>query len=109
MGVLRANVEQLAIAGNQVVGHGEDLAAGHLAADNRIEAANAAWIGSSAAALSARTTRWRQTTTTLLARVSDHAQGLHAAAYAYGENEDARATDFTALSRAAGTAQTGRA
>ncbi|MEZ0362674.1 hypothetical protein ACAG26_03105 [Mycobacterium sp. pUA109] len=64
----------------QVGGHGDDLAARHLAADNRIEAAAPGWAGRSAAALSARAARWAAASTAMVGRVGAHATDLHTGA-----------------------------
>lgn len=74
MGTLRVNVEAMVSSANHVIGQGEDLATEHLASSNKIESANAQWVGTSAPALMARAAQWTQTSSTLLARLSDHAQ-----------------------------------
>jgi uncharacterized protein YukE len=95
--VLKANIEHLATSGVAVTGHGEDLAAQHSAADGRIEAAQRGWQGLSAVAMSARTEAWRSTTSALLARMSDHAQGLHSTALEFVEMESTNAEIFESL------------
>jgi hypothetical protein len=77
---LRVNVEQLVTAAVQVAGHGEALAARHLAADNQLEWAARGWAGGSAAALGRRAELWRDQSNRLVARVGGHANGLHSSA-----------------------------
>lgn len=86
---LRVNIEDLVASGVAATNHGEDVATRHAAADNKIDVAQFGWQGLSAAALGACTQSWRSTTTTLLARISDHAQGLHGSARAFAEMESA--------------------
>jgi uncharacterized protein YukE len=84
---LRVNIEDLVASGVAVTNHGEEVAARHAAADSRVEAAQFGWQGLSSAALSACAESWRTTTSTLLTRMSDHAQGLHGSAHAFAEME----------------------
>ncbi len=88
MSALRANVEALAVSGTAVSGHGETMATAHAAADGQVSCAQAGWQGTSAAALAAKAATWTKTTGALLARLSDHAQGLHTGAAAYVEGEE---------------------
>ena len=53
-----ADLEDLVASAVTATGHGEDLAAAHLAADGRIEAAALGWTGRSAAALAQRAAHW---------------------------------------------------
>jgi WXG100 family type VII secretion target len=85
--LLRVDIEQLISAGTAVVGHGEDVAMKHAAADAQIDAAQAGWQGASAIAMAARSEQWLATTSALLARLCDHAQGLHASAHGFAEME----------------------
>ena len=75
----RVDLEALASSAAHVSGQGEDLAAAHVSSDNRIEAAQPGWVGGSAAALSARTAAWLETSRRLLTRVGGHALQLNEA------------------------------
>ncbi len=77
----------LVASGVAVTACGEDLAAGHLAADVRIDAAAAGWRGQSAAALGALADRWAASTEGLLARLREHATALHLSAAGFAEHE----------------------
>ena len=77
----------LVASGVAVTACGEDLAAGHAAADGRIDAAAAGWRGQSAAALGALTERWAAGTEALLARLREHATALHLSAAGFAEHE----------------------
>ena len=77
----------LVASGVAVTACGEDLAAGHLAADGRIDAATAGWRGQSAAALGALADRWAASTEGLLARLREHATALHLSAAGFTEHE----------------------
>jgi hypothetical protein len=82
---LRVVVEDLVTSGVTVTGHGEAVAVKHSAADARIEAAAGGWLGLSAAAMLTRSGEWAATTTALVARLGDHAQGLHTSAHCFFE------------------------
>lgn len=87
--VLRVDVEHLLTAAARVTGHGEDLAARHLCADNRIESAATGWAGRSATALHNRAARWVATSTALVTRLGEQAAGLHTGAAAFAAMEAA--------------------
>lgn len=89
----RVGLETLACSAAHAGGRGEDLAIAHLSSDNRIEAAQPGWVGTSAAALNTRMAAWLATSRTLLSGVGDHAQGLHDAAIGFAamEQENAEA------------------
>lgn len=94
---LQFNVEDLVSSAIHVTGQGEDLAIGHQASDGRIATAQTGWQGSSAQAMSARLSAWAQTSTALLGRLGDHAQGLHSCAYHFATNEEQHAQELAAL------------
>ncbi|WP_197380792.1 WXG100 family type VII secretion target [Mycolicibacterium mengxianglii] len=89
--VLKVNVEDLVASGVTVTGHGEDVAMKHNAADTRIETAQGGWQGRSAASMTLRLAAWSTTTTALLTRLSDHAQGLHSCAQEFCAMEERHA------------------
>ena len=70
-GKLAVNLEALAGSASHVTGQAEDLAIAHLASDNRIEAAQPGWVGSSEAALSIKAAAWLET----FAHTSDQGRG----------------------------------
>ena len=82
-----SDLTELVASGLAVTACGEDLAAGHAAADGRIDAAAAGWRGQSAAALGALADRWAASTEALLARLRDHATALHLSAVGFAEHE----------------------
>lgn len=84
---LRVDIESLAASGTAVAGHGEDVAMKHAAAANRIDAAQAGWQGASALAMTALSQQWLASTSAVLTRLSDHAQGLHASAQGFADME----------------------
>ena len=94
---LRVSIEDLAASGVAVTGHGEDLAVAHAAADGRIDAALPGWQGQSAAALAAKAATWTHDSRTLLARLSDHAQGLHTSAAEFWAHEQRSAQALNSL------------
>jgi uncharacterized protein YukE len=73
----QVDLETLACTTAHITGQGENLATAHVSSDNRIGAAQSGWVGTSAAALSARMAAWLETSRRLLARVGDHALDLN--------------------------------
>ena len=84
---VEVDVTDLVASAVAVTACGEDLAAGHLAADVRIDAASAGLRGQSASALAALADRWAASTEALLARLRDHAAALHLSAVGFAEHE----------------------
>lgn len=103
MSDITINVEQLTSSGRQVSGRAEDLATGFLTADNRMEAAQYGWAGSSAVALRVRAARWLPASRVLVGEVADHGFALQDAAvqHAAGEAERAKALADVAAKAAA--------
>jgi uncharacterized protein YukE len=99
---IRLNIEKLTTSGLAVTNHGEDVAAKHAAADGKIETASGGWQGQSAAAMAIRWAAWQKTTSTLLTRMSDHAQGLHNGAQGFSDFEAQREQEMRNLAAGAG-------
>lgn len=76
-GRFRLELEALGSSAARVSGQGEDLASAHLASDNRIVAAQSGWVGSSGAALQAKTATWLEASRRLVTRLGDHATDLN--------------------------------
>lgn len=72
--------------------HHAELRTAHTAADGDIEAAQAGWVGASAAALQAKLADWQATTEQLCGSIADHEQAFRAAKNQYqavdGETAD---------------------
>lgn len=85
--VFRVSVPDLLGSAARVSDQGADLAFGHLSSDNRIEAAQDGWVGSSAVALTARWEAWLATSNVLLSQVAEHAYRLNSAAITYAVTE----------------------
>jgi uncharacterized protein YukE len=98
---LRVNVADQLAGGVSITGHGEDVAMKHSAADGRIDAAQAGWQGQSGAAMLACSQKWVATTSGLLGRLSDHAQGLHASAHCFYEMDQNNGQTIGNLGQAA--------
>lgn len=94
---LRVRIDDVVSSALSMTGEGEDLAGAHQESDGRIAAAHTGWRGTSAMALSAKLDAWTQTSTVLLGRMSDHAQGLHNAAQRFSSFEEQHATMMRAL------------
>ncbi|MEE6139567.1 WXG100 family type VII secretion target [Mycobacterium sp. 050128] len=88
---MKIDVEQLTVSGRQVSDQAEELAAGLLTSDNRIEAAQYGWAGRSAVALSARAARWLPVAQALVGKVGDHGFALQDAAVLHAAAEAQRA------------------
>ena len=98
---LRVNVEDVVGSAVHVTGQGEDLAIGHLASDNKMETAQSGWQGTSALALAAKVAEWQPKSKALLARMADHAQGLHTAASTFASSEQERGQALGRIGEAA--------
>jgi uncharacterized protein YukE len=98
-GTFAVDQEALAGSASQVSGQAEDLALAHLASDNRIEAAQPGWVGSSASALSIKAAAWSETSRALLSRVGGHAMALHSEAIAFATMERESAEKLRAVGR----------
>ena len=105
---LRVNVEDLVTSGVAVTGHGEDVAMKHSSADSRIESAQTGWQGQSATAMAACSATWLQTTTALLTRLSDHAQGLHNSAHGFSQQDAQTSQALDAIGESADAAASSR-
>ncbi|OBJ71212.1 hypothetical protein [Mycobacterium sp. 1274756.6] len=79
---------------NHARGQCDDLATAHLLSSSRIESAQSGWVDSSAAAIQAKLDTWRRLSDALLARLADHAQGLHTIADLIATTEATRARDL---------------
>jgi uncharacterized protein YukE len=101
---LRADLTDMVESALHVSNHGEELALKHQTTDGQIASAQGGWAGSSAMAMAERASRWTQTSAAILARVSDHSQGLHATAHAFTSMEDENSNHMQALSNSADTA-----
>jgi uncharacterized protein YukE len=94
---LRVDLEALAHSAAHAHGQGEDLAIAHMSSNNRMEAAQPGWVGSSATALNARLTAWLATSQTLLTIVGEHALHLHNDAIDFAAMERENAEKLRAL------------
>ena len=103
---LNVDLEAMVSSAGQVTVQGEDLAAGHLATDNRMASAEVGWQGLSAIAMNARMAAWGDASAALLERIGDHAQGLHGCAVGFAAHEEQSRTALHALVTGAGDADT---
>ncbi len=84
----KVNLEDLIGSANEMIGHGEHLAASHVSADGRIAGAEPGWAGKSAAAMSNRAAIWSSRSAALVTRIGDHATGMHTSATCFATNEE---------------------
>jgi uncharacterized protein YukE len=103
---LNVDLEAMVSSAGHVTVQGEDLAAGHLATDNRMASAQVGWQGLSATAMSAKLAAWGNVSAALLERISDHAQGLHRCAVGFATHEEQSRTALQALVAGNGDADT---
>ena len=94
--MFQVDLEVLTCSAAHAARRGEDLAASHLASDNRIAAARWGWVGASAAALAATTTNWLQTSRRLLTRIGEHALDLTNDGIAVAATDNANAATLRA-------------
>ena len=65
--------------------HSRNVFTTHSAADQAIESSLFSWVGASRAALVAKAAAWAEATTTLSARLYDHAEGLRVSGVSFAE------------------------
>ena len=82
-GQLRVDPIDLHMSSNHMDMHHADLQAAHSAANADIEAAQAGWVGTSAAALQAMFTQWQAASIALCRDVAAHGAAFRAAAQGY--------------------------
>jgi len=88
--------ELLIAAAVQAAQSSDDLFASHAGADATVESALFGWVGSSAAALSARAASWATATTTLSTAVHDQAEALRKSALNFAEMDHSNASAVAA-------------
>ncbi|WP_204815222.1 WXG100 family type VII secretion target [Mycobacterium riyadhense] len=93
--------EQWMRSAAHVSGQGEELAAGHLLSDKRIEAAQSGWQGASALAINAKMADWLKKSTALVIGIGSHAYGLQEAAIQHAAAEEERARALASVGAAA--------
>ncbi len=86
---------------SHVSSQADDLAAGHLSSDSRIEAAQHGWQGASAMAMNAKMDGWLKKSTALVTRIGNHAYGLQEAAINHAAAEAERAQALASVAAAA--------
>lgn len=96
-GNFRVDVEALASSAAHVTGQGEDLANAHILSDNQLVATQSGWVGSSAAALNAKTVTWLETSRRLITDIGNHATDLHNDGHSLAEMEQAHVEKLQAL------------
>lgn len=72
----------------------DNLRAGHGSAHERMGAAQAGWIGTSAAALASAAAKWEQESAGLYSEIAGHAGDFRAAAARYVTTDDQQASDI---------------
>ena len=88
--------ELLIAAAVQAAQSSDDLFASHAGADAMVGSALSGWVGSSAAALSARAASWAAVTTTLSTAVAEHAEALRQSALDFVEMDRRNASAVAA-------------
>lgn len=89
---LRVDPVDLHMSADHMSMHHADLRAAHADADSDIEAAQAGWVGASAAALQAKLAEWQATTQHLCGSIADHERAFRAAGNQY-QTVDGRSAD----------------
>lgn len=88
--------ELLIAAAAQAAQSSDDLVASHTGGDATVESALFGWVGSSAAAMSARAASWVTATTTLSAAIHEHAEALRQSALNFVEMDRRNASAVAA-------------
>jgi uncharacterized protein YukE len=94
---LRVDVADLLSAGTQVAQEKVLFSAVHTETAAAVAAAQAGWVGSSAAALSEVTARWHTVARIRTAAIGKHSGHMHAAAQHFGDTENNNASAVAAV------------
>jgi uncharacterized protein YukE len=96
-GLIRADLEQLALSAHQADVQGEELTVGHATAHGRMDAAQVGWVGLSAPSMAAKLAKWQATVAGLQARVIEHGRDLHHTAFTYSTTDESSAENIERL------------
>lgn len=91
---LRVDPLEVRMAADHVNAAADSLRSAHGAAHERMGAAQAGWIGSSAAGLSATTTKWEEESAGHCTELIKHAEDLRSAAARYVRTDDHAASEI---------------
>ncbi len=84
---MRVDLVTLHASAGQIDGSADDLRAQHGSANERIAAAQAGWIGASAAALTAKTAQWEEESASHYTELVKHGHDFRSAAASYLDTE----------------------
>lgn len=91
---LRVDPVDVQMAADHVDLAADNLRAGHGSAHERIGAAQAGWIGTSAAALASAAAKWEQESVALYSEIAGHAGAFRAAATRYVTTDNQQASNI---------------
>ncbi len=100
---LRVDPLEVRMAADHVNAAADSLRSAHGAAHERMGAAQAGWIGTSAAGLSATTTKWEEESASHCTELLEHAEDLRSAAAEYVRTDDNAATEIDSAGSNLGT------
>jgi len=85
---LKVDPIDLRLSSDHMDMHRAELATAHTAANGDIEAAQAGWVGASAAALQAKFAEWQEVTTKITTDITAHGAAFQSAAEGYATVDD---------------------
>lgn len=100
---LRVDPLEVRMAADHVNAAADSLRSAHGEAHERMGAAQAGWIGTSAAGLSATTTKWEEESAAHYTGLLKHAEDLRSAAAKYVRTDDNAATEIDSAGSNLGT------
>jgi uncharacterized protein YukE len=99
---LRVDPTLVSVAADRIDTAAEGLRAAHATASDRITAASAGWVGTSAAALSGAGTRWQEQSAARYGELVGLAGDYRSAAASYVNTDEGEAADVQAAATAMG-------
>ncbi|AQT78006.1 hypothetical protein B1R94_00280 [Mycolicibacterium litorale] len=102
---LNVDPELLVSSGSVLDEHSQNVFVAHSSADQTIESSLYSWVGQSQAALAAKAANWSTVTTTLTARLYEHAEGLRTSGLTFAAMDQRDAENLAAVHRPNGQAR----
>ncbi|GAA1218535.1 WXG100 family type VII secretion target [Mycolicibacterium alvei] len=93
---LRVDPTAVSAAADRIDAAADGLRAAHAAVHERIAAAQAGWVGTSAAALSGATAKWQEQSAASYTEMIEHATDYRTAAASYTSTDEGEAADVEA-------------
>ena len=102
---MNVDPEFLVASGGVMDEHSQSVFATHSAADQTIESSLFSWVGQAQSALATKTAAWTTVTTTLTARLYEHAEGLRTSGLTFAAMDERDAETLSNVYQSSGQAR----